>query len=256
LPDGSWPGSVGGFASLNLAIAIPKDKYGIGGQIGGSYGLYDWDDRGSNTTGNTKALQQQAFLTVGLFRRTPDCSGLNAGLVYDVMFNKQFGVFALNPIVGQLRGQVGYLIKGGNEIGVWATVDTQTAHKEAEALSIKFRAICQANLFWTHYFKNTAQATIWAGTPYRRGLLYTEGRPGRYLIGANFRAPLTRSWSVVGHGMYMGAHPGTPEQKAQNYAANVCFGLNYSFGGCEAGARPYLALADNSNFIVDTNTNF
>jgi hypothetical protein len=254
LPDGSWAGNNGAFASLNLAIGIPKERYGFGAQVGGSYGLYDWDGRGSNTTGNTSALQQQAFVTVGLFRMTPYCSGFNAGIVYDLMLNKEFGVFGLDPILGQVRGQLGYLIQGGNEIGLWSSIYTQTSHEETSEIPVQFRAISQVNLFWTHYFKNQAQTTLWVGTPYLKGLMYTSGRAGNYIIGASFRAPLSRTLSVIGHGCYMGAHSGPATQEARNYASNVCFGINYSFGGCET-ERPYLPLADNSNFLVDTNLN-
>lgn len=255
LPDGSWAGNSGAFASLNLALGTSKEHYGFGGQLGGSYGLYDWDGRGSNITENTKAFQQQAFITGGLFRMAPDCSGFNAGLVYDLMFNKKFGVFALDPLIGQLRGQLGYLIQGGNEVGLWSTVDTQTSHKETSQIPVRFRAICQANLFWSHYFKNNAQTMVWVGTPYRRGLMYTSGRAGNYIVGASFRAPLTSTLSIVGHGAYMGSHGNPAILKSRNYAANICFGLNYSFGNCKTEQRPYLPLADNSNFLVDTNLN-
>jgi hypothetical protein len=255
LPDGSWNGNSGAFASLNLAIGIPKEKYGFGAQVGGSYGLYDWDGRGSNPPGNTSLLQQQGLITVGLFRVTPHCSGFNAGIVYDLMLNKEFGVFGLSPTLGQMRGQLGYLIEGGNEIGLWSTIDTQTSHEETFQIPVQFRAVCQVNLFWTHYFKNLAQTTLWVGSPYRQGLMYTSGRAGNYLLGASFRAPLTAALSIVGHASYMGAHSGPSIQESFNYASNVSFGINYSFGGCKAGQRPYMSLGDNSNFIVDTNLN-
>lgn len=255
LPDGSWPGNFGAFASLNLAIGIPNEKYGFGAQVGGSYGYYDWDGRGSNPTGNTKAMQQQGFLTLGLFRKTPQCSGISSGIVYDFMFNKQFGVFAVSPIAQQLRAQLGYLFKGGNEIGFWGAVNTNVSHREASEIPLKFRAISQANFFWTHYFKNRSQIEFWFGTPYRRGLMNASGRPGRYIIGVHFKAPLSRALSLFGRGVYMAPSSGPAFQESRNLAANVCFGLNYSFGGCKAGERPYLPLADNSNFLVDTNFN-
>jgi len=256
LPDGSWAGNFGAYSSLNLATALSPEKYGFGAQAGGSYGLYDWDGRGSNTPGNTKALQQQGFLTLGLFRRTAECSGFNAGLVYDFMFNKQFGVFALDPYLTQLRGQFAYLFRGGNELGVWATVNTNVSHREFSETPVKFRAISQVNLFWGHHFKNKAETLFWAGTPYRRGLMYSSSRAGRYLIGASFRAPLTKALSLIGHGVYMASTSGPATQESRNYAANICFGVNYSFGGSKVGQRPYLSLADNSNFLVDTNQNF
>lgn len=256
LPDGSWSGNFGAFSSLNLAVGLPKEKYGFGVQIGGSYGLYDWNGRGSNSTGNTRALQQQAFLTAGLFRMTPQCSGFNAGVVYDFMFNKEFGVFALNPTMEQLRAQFGYLIKGGNELGFWGGVNTRTSHKRAGSDSVKFRAIPQVNFFWSHYFKNRAQTMLWGGTPYRRGLRNASGRAGLFIVGASFKAPLTHALSIIGHGVYMAPRSGSAFQESRDFAANVCFGVNYSFGGCKSGERPYLPLADNSNFLVDTNLNF
>ncbi|MBM3198583.1 MAG: hypothetical protein FJZ58_04945, partial [Chlamydiae bacterium] len=76
LPDGSWGGNMGAYLGLNLAVVIPKQNLGFGAQIGGSYGLYDFDGRGST---NTKSLQQEAFITFGLFRKTPALTGWSSG---------------------------------------------------------------------------------------------------------------------------------------------------------------------------------
>jgi len=172
------------------------------------------------------------------------------------MFNKSFGVFAVDPTVGQLLGQIGYVIANSNELGLWGTIDTQTAHLETSQIPLQFCAISQLNLFWTHSFKNHAHTTVWVGTPYRRGLMYTSGRAGNYVFGASGQAPLTKALSLVGHASYMGPHGGlTASQSSSNYAFNVSVGINYSFGGCKAGQRPYLDLANNSNFLVDTNLN-
>ncbi len=97
---------------------------------------------------------------------------------------------------------------------------------------------------------------VWAGSPYRRGLMYQSGRPGRYLFGAKFNAPLTGHLSVSGHAAYMGARSAPDGIEARNYAANVCFALTYSFGQCLKAPVPYMSVADNSTFIVDTNSNF
>src|SRR5689334_23476405 len=55
LPDGSFAGNSGALASLNLVMSLKRE---FGAQLGGSYGLYDWDARGSTTTEHSKALQQ------------------------------------------------------------------------------------------------------------------------------------------------------------------------------------------------------
>ena len=254
LPDGSWGGNMGAYGALNLAWAVPKLKQqGVGIQAGGSYGVYDWDGRGSV---DSMSLQLEGFISVGAFRMTPHNPGFNAGVTYDWMFNQESGVFGLSPNMAQVRGQLGYLFRGGNEFGFLGSYDTSTSHQSYASLPITFRAVSQVNAFWRHIFKNRGETMIWAGTPYRKGLMFESGRTGSYIVGASFKAPLTRTLSVDAHGMYMGARTNTGDNESQNYAANVCVGLTYSFGGRKAGARPYLPVANNSNFIVDTNLSY
>jgi len=158
--------------------------------------------------------------------------------------------------MGQMRGQIGYLFRGGNELGVFGTYNIGTSRHTLGSLHVEFRAISQANLFWSHLFAKGGMMTFWAGTPYRKGLMYPSGRAGTFIAGASFQAPLTSHLSVVGHGVYMGARSGSGFVESKNYAANVSLGLSYAFGGKKAGTRPYLPLGDNSNFLVDTNVNY
>lgn len=253
LPEGSWNGNIGAVGSFQLAYAIPRQELGFGVQGGSSFGMYNWDGRGST---DSKSIQLQGFATVGLFRETPVSSGVNMGFCYDWSINGQYGVFQLSPTMAQVRGQAGYLCKGGNEFGLLASYGTQTSHKSVSALSVKFKAVNQLNAFWCHRFKNRGEMMLWAGSPYGKGLMYDSGRAGTYLFGASFKAPLTQSLFVSGHGSYMGARSGSGSTEAKNYAANVSFAFTYAFGGTKAGARPYLALANNSNFIADTNANY
>lgn len=248
LPDGSWGGNMGAYGALNLAIAIPQLVNGTGIQAGGSYGLYDWDGRGST---DEKSLQQETFITVGFFHKTPNPSGFNGGITYDWSINKKTGVYGLDYTLGQVRGQFGYLLKGKNEFGVWGTYGTNTADKEFAEIPVKYRSISQVNAYWRHIFKNNGETLIWGGTPYRKGLMFESGRPGSYIVGASFRAPLCSSLTIDAHGMYMGARSGSSSSESKNYAANVALALTYSFGGKKAGARPYLPLANNSNLIAD-----
>lgn len=253
LPDGSWGGNMGAYLGLNLALAIPKVGSGNGVQWGWSYGVYDWDGRGST---DSKSVQQEAFVTLGVFHKTEAASGLNAAVVYDFCFNAKAGVFGLSPTMQQVRGQIGYLIKKKNELGVWGTYGTTTSHKSYSGIPVEFRAISQVSLYWRHIFKNQGETMIWGGTPYRKGLMFDSGRPGNYVVGASFRAPLTSSFSLDGHGMYMGARSGSASSESKNYAANVAIALTYSFGGKKAGARPYMPVANNSNFIADTSLSY
>lgn len=254
LPEGTWTGNTGAYVSVNLATSIPKGDMGFGAQLGGSFGLYDWSGRGLSGT-NQSSLEQQAIITAGLYRVTSLDSGVNAGLVYDLMINTAYGVFALNPTLGQLRAQVGYQMKSENELGFWGALGVQTAYKSIDDLPVKFRSIAQANLYWTHYYQNKGQTMIWIGFPCSTSLYFPSGPAGQFLCGVRFSAPLSNRLSIIGHGSYMAPHWGTIADTASSYGANITFALNYSFGNSESVYRPYMPIADNSNFIVDTSAN-
>ncbi len=259
LPDGSWNGNTGAYVGLNLATEVPcLSCFGI--QLGGSYGIYDWTGRAS-VPEHQNEVQQQAFLTVGIFRRTPCDSGFNFGVVYDWTANKNLGAFALNPNFDQVRFQVGYLMNCSDEFGFWGTAYLSKAHKTSEEIPVTFRAFGQANLFWKHYFANCAWTMVWAGVPYNRGLMFAPGRDGQFLVGASFNVPLTQCLSISGHAMYMRPRSGPAYIESINDAVNICFGLTYAFGNgeaseCDCDVGPYMPIADNSNFITDTNLNF
>jgi len=262
LPEGSFVDNSGAYLSANFASPVPfLSDYGLGMQLGGSYGIYDWSGRASNPIGNPKTIQQQGFLTTGFFRTTEYCSGLNVGVVYDWMFNQRFGVFAVNPTFSQVRFKVGYLFDSTDEFGFWGTTYATSKKLTTDDIPLKFRAISQINLFWQHYFCTGAQSMIWAGLPYTKGLMYQgngrRGRAGNFIIGANFNAPLNECWSVNGHAVYLRPHSATGISESKDYGSNVSIGLTYSFGCMKACAsRPYLPIADNSNFLADTNFNF
>ena len=251
LPEGSWNGNWGGYAAASLKAFLPRD---FAAQLAGSYGLYDWAGRAFAPFVNPDSLQQQGFVTVAVSRQVSS-SGINAGIAYDWMLNKNFGVFAVGPFFDQIRGQLGYLIQGGNEVGVWASYGIRMSNQESQQIPLQFRGVSQLNLFWCHYFKNNGYAMLWAGTPYRRGLMYESGRPGNYLFGLQFSAPMTHSLSIEGHGAYMGPRGGSGIGPATNYASDLSIGLTYSFGKRRIQQSPYMTLANNSNFIVDTNQN-
>lgn len=252
LPEGSWNGNWGAFAALNLEAFFCRD---FSAQLAGSFGLYDWAGRAFAPFTNPDALQQQGLLTVAASRQV-SCWGINAGIAYDWMLNKRFGLFAVDPAFDQIRGQLGYLFNGKNELGVWAAYGIHTSHKTSQQVPLRFRGISQVNLFWCHYFQNNGYGMIWAGTPYRRGLMYKSGRPGNFIIGVQVSAPLTERLSIDGHGAYMGPRGNSGLIPARNYASNISLGLTYSFGKRRIQKSPYMTLANNSNFLVDTNQNF
>lgn len=251
--SGSWNGSFGTLTALNFKAPLP---FYFTTQIGGSYGLYDWAGRASTPFKNSKTWQQQGFTTFAITWLTPRESGWNGGAAYDWMLNKNFGLFAVNPCFDQVRGQFGYKFKGGNEIGLWSAYAIRTVHKHSQFVPLEFKGISQVNLFWNHYFKTHGYAMIWGGTPYQRGLYYTSGRAGRFIIGAQFSVPVTHSLSIEGHGSYMAPRGGSGFIPSKNYGADLYFGITYSFGKRRIEQSPYMTMANNSNFMADTNQNF
>lgn len=249
LPDGSWNGNSGLFAAGNLGIDCYKY---LGIQIGGSFGFYNWDGRDNLAFRNPKALQEQAFVTAGLF--SSFCH-LNVGLVYDRLFARHMSIFAVNTTFDQMRFQLGYSFCS-EEIGVWGTSHIVTATEEVLGIPISFKAISQLNVFWTHHFQNRACTTIWLGAPYRTSLFYPNRTAGIITTGFSLRAPLTNRLFIDAHGSYMRARNLPGSLQSRNYDAAICVGITYSFGGFKPCCRAtYMPIANNSNFLIDTNIN-
>lgn len=250
--SGSWNNSFGALTAVNLTVPLPRS---FSTQVAGSYGLYDWAGRSSTPFKNSSNFQQQGFITIAAAWQTPNPSGWNAGAAYDWMLNKNFGLFAVDPDFDQVRGQFGYLFKGGNELGAWGTYGIHSDHEKSQNVPLKFRGISQVNIFWNHHFKSHGYAMLWVGTPYRRGLRFEHGRAGRFIVGAQFSVPVTHSLSIDGHGSYMSPRGGSGVTPSKNYGANLCFGITYAFGKRRIDKTPYMTLANNSNFMADTNHN-
>lgn len=249
-PDGTWNGNSGLLAMANASTNIYEC---INLQAGGSYGIYNWNGRGNVLFRNPKRKAHQGYVTAGLFSRFKQYS---AGIVYDRLFTKNFGIYCLNPSIDQLRFHVGYQF-WCEEIGVWGTTNLTTAHERALGLPVSFRAIGQLNLFWSHFFENYAKTTLWAGVPYGNSLTHKHRRPGKFIAGFALRAPLMERLFVDGYGSYMAAWHGHGIKESRNYAANICLGVTYLFGDEECGfcESSFLPVANHSNFLVDTNIN-
>ena len=76
-------------------------------QAGGTVAVYNWAGTDYRLTANNEA-QVQGFITYGFFRKANAQSPWSAAVVQDWMLNDNFGIFAQNPTLSQLRAQVGY----------------------------------------------------------------------------------------------------------------------------------------------------
>lgn len=251
-PEGSWNGNNGAFISGNFGTSLYNC---VGLQLGGSYGLYDWDGHENLVFRNESACVQQVMLTGGFFS---SLDRINVGVVYDRQFVRHYGLYDAKINIDQCRFQVGYE-HDCNEIGLWGTSYLTTSHSRNLSLPLSFRAVSQLNIFWSHFFENSAVTTIWAGVPYRNSLLFRHKTAGIFIAGLSFRAPLSECLFIDAHGSYMHARKTvtSPESpRSRNYAANICIGITYLFGDqYSLNGVSYMPLANNANFIIDTNTN-
>lgn len=264
LPDAGGSDNYGVKAGGEVATPFPYlSKYGVGLQIGGSYGAYDFAGRAHS---HVRGVQSQAFLTAGLFVRPHGDSSLSVGIVYDWMFNNNYAQYAANPTLEQVRGQIAYYITACDELGVWGTYDTRKArkidHHRTFDFCIDYRAISQGNIFWRHLFGQGVESTVWFGVPLRNRIDRSRSnKPGKYIIGLEFAVPFFESWAIVGRACYM--QPGTRNGPvgSREYTSNIAINLVYYFGGDPNISRrdssaqawmPYMPTANNSNFFVDS----
>lgn len=266
--EGSYEGNTGALVSINFAGTTSAcSRMGLGTQVGGSYGVYDWNGNSASLSSN--GIQQQGFVTGGIFRTPGNCfNGFSGAIAYDLMLNSNFGVFALNPLLMQLRLSASSSFCKSQEIGLWGTIPLNTDNQCTDGIPVQFKAVGQVSLFWQHYFANTAKTMFWIGIPYQNSLILTNGWHGRFLVGTDINAALSTNLEFVGHAMYYHIPTKTGIAPHLNYGANIMIGLTYYFKTKGAVSdeddetynrrvfRPYLPLANNSNFLTDSNLNF
>lgn len=266
IPDADAGDNNGALFGFNVATPLPYLKnHGVGFQLGGSYGAYDFAGRGH--TRHNRAIQSQGFLTAGIFIRPQPSLPLSMGIVYDWMFNQNYSIYAENPTLHQLRGQIAYYVTPCDEVGVWGTYDVTKTHKVYKHRTfdyrITYRPISQANLFWRHLFAGGVEATVWLGVPVRHRLNKEHSeRPGKYIVGVEMAVPFLDSWALIGRACYM--QPGTKSGPlgSKEYTSNIAINVVYYFGGDPNGAEdcacaawmPYLPVANNCNFFGDAAT--
>ncbi len=251
IPSGSWSGNSGANLGIDILFGIKQNPFIFGGILGGSYGLYDWDNRGFSAASSLTALEQEGFVSGGVFFGSDHFYGLDVALCYDLMITSSYGVFAVAPLLDQVRAKLGITLNENDQIGAWVTHFIQTAHAEIHEIPLTFRAIPQVNVYWSHFFNNSSRFSLWAGSPYSDSLMYPSGRAGQYIVGADFKAMLLEHLSITGTWTYMGARGENSFFRSSTFGNNIGFAITYSFG--EANNRVWMPSANNSNFMIDTN---
>jgi hypothetical protein len=275
LADGTFQNNNGVVTGVNLASAVPWfDRYGIGWQAGGSFAGYDFSGRTSNPPNNS--AQTQGFATLGFFRRADADCPISVGFVYDAMINHNFGVWAQSPFLSQFRGQVAYALSASNEIGVWGTIRDHGSTQTTGGVPVSYRAYDQGNLFWHHkYACGGADSWLYVGMPQRNRLGQNDAAPGggtgslgSFIVGGNVIVPITNYCSLYSNAMYMkpsaraGVNFAGVDAASQEFW-NISFGIAFYPGASArsstvAGRKwmPYMPVANNGSFMVDTNNTF
>jgi len=255
IADGSWPSNVGAVAKYALAWpahVTEQDVYGL--QLSASVGVYNWSGQLRPLDSGSNRPMYQAFVSAGAFKSSAADLCAELGAVYDAMLTHNYGLFGLSPKLGQLRLQLSGNLLHGHALGMWGTHAIGSASDCMRGQQIQFRAINQLNALYRYRWNECSSLTIWAGAPYGKGLWCCRGRPGKYIFGFKLAAALTDSLILEGYGSYMGPPSSSCQEKNLSCQANVCIGLRYYFGGCPDRVQPYLDMANNSNFLIDTST--
>jgi hypothetical protein len=281
--DGTHQNNNGFSTGLNGGVPLPwLGTYGIGGQLGASYGGYDLNGQSVPAPGSSQ-VQQQIFITTGLFRRPDAQIPFGFGFVHDWMLNDMFGTFANSPTISQWRMQVGYAFNALNEIGVWGAVRDRGASKTLPggggilalpASTQSYQAINQVNLFWHHKWQRFGgDSWMYVGVPDQTRLNQTGspfpagsgGSLGEFILGGNWLVPISDCVSMYANTVYMkpSAHPGiqangaiASAQEFWNFSVGLAFYPQRAARSTTVAGRtwmPYMPLANNGSFFVDTN---
>lgn len=253
IPDGNTRpnGNNGPTQGLNLAAPLPwLSQYGFGAQFGMSYGLF----------GGQADPQQQIFMTTGIFRRADFDRPISFGLVYDQMINDGFGAFRQSPPLGQLRLQFAYAFTARNEIGFWGTLRTNGISRNVPGVGdVQYRGISQGDVFWHHKFgPGQSDVWVWTGLPsfYR---LNGENDFETNIFGWRSETPINDRLALFS--TFQGLRPtgGVSHHFIYDFMVGLTFYPAANARSTTVAGRawmPYIPVANNGSFLVDTNRTF
>ncbi len=238
-------GLVGGF---NTGFAL-FDGSPIRGQVGASYGAYDLKGR---DTISQSSSEQQTFITAGVYKRSDILADdrVSWGLVYDQFWAHQWGIFASELYVGQVRGIAGYAVNQHHEFGVWGAFRSTGDNSVGPTSALPVRAMNQYNVYWRYNWDFGGQTMLYVGG-------HDPADFGSWLFGLLGQAPLSDSTALYGNFTYAFPGSATGAVGANELEWNFGLGLVYSWGG-KAVSRtvsgqqglPLLPVANNGSFLI------
>lgn len=242
-------GMVGGF---NTGLALGDSR--VRAQVGGSYGLYDLKGRTTVAPGTDNSLEQQTFFTAGFYKRSDilDCDRISWGLVYDTLWDHQWGWQTNEVFLGQVRGILGYALNECNEVGVWGTFHTQSDKVSLSPFSplTEIRTMNQANAYLRHNWAFGGSSMAYVGAVDKADI-------ASWQFGLLNLVPVSHNTSVYANYTYVAPGSATGLVGAAEEQWNVSVGLMYSFGGKAVSSTvsgraglPLLPVANNGSFLI------
>ncbi len=261
--DGNWQND-GLLTGVNFGTRLGQfsDLTGVGFQIGGSIGVYNWSGTDYRLRDNDQA-ETQAFFTMGFFRKASEESPWVLGIVSDWMVNNNFSVYNETPTLNQWRYHIGYVVNKCNEVGVWGTVRGQSSTRDVPTVGpVTWRAEDQIDLFSHHKWDFGADTSVWIGAPLGNSL--SDGASlGSFIAGARGDMPLSDLVSLCTLVTYMRPAVGPGPAGGEKDEWSFAIGLTL-FPRCDSrtptvareGWSALLPVASNGTFFVDTSSSY
>ena len=181
------------------------------------------------------------------------------------MINDNYGEFAQNPTLSQVRFKVGYEWSELTEIGMWGAfrVLDDSRFVGHGFGTDSWRPIDQLSIYWNYLWgRGGANSFVWFGIP-ERDRLDGNGSLGDYFVGALTTAPLSDRISLYALITYMhqSAAPGPigSTEDAWDFTIGLAFYPRYNAHDPTIAGQcwmPALPVANNGTFLVDTNRTF
>ncbi|MDZ4658137.1 MAG: hypothetical protein SH868_11225 [Bythopirellula sp.] len=252
---GALSSSYGTVTGFNTGFALGDS--GLRGQVGASYGVYDFRGRLAIVPDSTN-VEEQGFFTAGVYKRgdmASDNDPLSYGVVVDAFAADNWGINANQIDVGQARGMVGYALSERFEVGGFGTADLwndDAAITVAGAPGVRSE-VRAANQFNSYIRGNTPSG----GSLMAYAGVFDQSNVQAWQFGATGEAPLSSWFSLYGNCNYAVPSAGAGAGGSGEEQFNIQFGLAYYFGG-KAVSRsvtgqkglPLFDVASNSSFLI------
>ena len=242
-------GNFGFQEGVNFAGPL-GDPWGFGYQVGANFVQSNFAKTQTVTVDDENKLSRlqaasRPFLTAGIFRRADSCGGLQGGVAYDYLHDNYYENFDLQ----QIRGEIGWVFCGGNEIGFYGAFGVSSADEDT-APSFKLEPIDMFTMYLRHTFENAGEGRIFGGA--------TANGDG--LLGGDLWVPFGRGFALENRFTYLIPNAKMTDEWPIPSSERESWGLTIQlvwYPGQNARCqqqnpfRSLLGVADNSLFMVD-----